>query len=195
MSGSAHLAARLGIVKFAPEGELFPGRNGAPGVSAIVDVRGALADLALRDLIIAELIAVLTHDFPGAEVLAGLAKAGVPWAAIVADRQRLPAAVINTDGPRASGLRRQIEGDVAGRSVVLVDNLIAQGGALTRAAELAATHGARVMGAITIVADPGVPLAFPVRAIWRQRDLIEAALEVGRIDGANHRKLNEEEKI
>lgn len=193
MSASANAAVLLGLLRFAPAGDVFPGRRGAPGVPVLADVRGSLSNMPLRNLIVDELAAILATAFPSAEVVAGVAKAGICWAAMLADRTGLPAAVVNLDGPRGSGLQREVEGDVAGRRVVLVDNLIAFGGSLLQAAKIAGSVGGNVIGAMTIIADPGAALDFEIRSLWTQRELIDAAFDVGRIDGETHRRLSQKE--
>lgn len=193
MSASANAAVLLGLLKFAPAGQVFPGRRGASGVPVLADVRGALSNVPLRNLIVDELAAVLATAFPGAEMVAGVAKAGICWAAMLADRIGLPAAVVNLDGPRASGLQREVEGDIAGRRVVLVDNLIGLGGSLQQAAKVTGNGGGHVIGAMTIIADPGASLDFEIRSLWTQRELIDAAFDVGRIDGETHRRLSQKE--
>ncbi len=193
MSASARAAVLLNLLRFAPPGRDFPGRNGAPGIPVLADIRGALSNMPLRNLIVHELGAILAKDFAEAEVVSGVAKAGICWAAMLADRAKMPAAVVNLDGPRASGLQRQVEGDVAGRRVLLIDNLIAFGGSLRQAAGVVAGAGGEVIGALTVIADPGAHLEFEIRSLWTQRELIDAAFDVGRIDGEVHRRLTQKE--
>jgi orotate phosphoribosyltransferase len=184
----------LGLLRIAPADKPFPGRAGGPAVPVLADVRGAFDNIRLRDLIIEGLVSSLAGRFPAADGVVGLAKAGVPWAAAVADRTRRPAAFANLDGPRASGLQRRVEGRVAGRRVVLIDNLISAGKSLRRAADLVTDAGGDVIGALTIVADPGAQLAFAVHSLWSLDELIDAAFDVGRIDGETHRRLTLEKE-
>ena len=193
MSASARHAVLLDLLRFPSNGTLFPGRRGGPGVPVIVDVRGALSKPPLRQLILEEMAFPLTARVAEAEVIAGVAHAGVSWAAMLAQRMGMPAAIVNLDGPRSSGLQREVEGDVDGRNLVLIDNLIARGGSLRLAAEVASRAGARVVGAMTVVADPGAILTFPVHSLWSQRELIDAAFDVDRIDRATHRRLSQKE--
>jgi orotate phosphoribosyltransferase len=193
MSSSARAAVRLDLLRFAPPGRVFPGRNGAPGVPVLADVRGALSNVALRNLIVQELGAILATDFPRADVVTGVAKAGISWASMLADRAAIAATVVNLDGPRASGLQRQVEGEVVGHRAVLIDNLIALGGSLRQAASLVAGAGGEVIGALTVIADPGARLEFETRSLWTQQELIDAAFDVGRIDAETHRRLTQKE--
>jgi orotate phosphoribosyltransferase len=190
---SAVIAVHLGLLKFAPRGAVFPRRAGASGVPVLADVRGALSNVPLRSLIVQELTKALGEHFPHTNVVAGVAKAGISWAAMLADRVAIGAAVVNLDGPRASGLQREIEGEVAGRRIVIVDNLVARGGSLRHSAAVIANAGGEVIGALTVIADPGAPLEFETRSLWTQRELIDAAFSVGRIDGKTYRRLTQEE--
>lgn len=175
---SATAAVRLGLLRIGH----FPGRNGGPVFNVLADVRGALGNVPLRNLILCGLKA-LAVEFDRADVVAGVAKSGISWAAMLADRTSASAAVINLDGPRASGLRREVEGEVAGRHVLLVDNLIARGESLQKAATVVRTAGGEVVGALTVVADPGSALPFPVRSLWSLNQLIDAAVRAGQIKG------------
>ena len=83
--------------------------------------------------------------------------------------------------------------DVAGRRVLLIDNLIVRGGSLQQAARVVAGAGGKVIGALTVIADPGARLDFEIRSLWTQRELIDAAFDVGRIDGEIHRRLTQKE--
>ena len=194
MIPSAHQAVALGLLRIAPPDALFPGRDGGPAMPALADVRGALSDIPLRELILEGLATSLIDNFPTAEVFVGLARAGVPWAAMLADRMRRPAAVVNLDGPRASGLQRRIEGVVAHRRVVLVDNLISSGKSLRKAGDIVTDAGGAVVGALTVITDAVIatsaaPLEFAVQSLWSLRELAEAAFDIGRIDGETHRRL------
>jgi orotate phosphoribosyltransferase len=195
MSRSAQEAVLLDLLRVAPEGHVFPGRHGGPGHRLIVDVRGAISNLRLRHLILGELGLCMATEFPDAEVVAGMAKAGISWAAMLAERRAMPAAVIHMDGPRASGLQREVEGEVAGSRIVLLDNFVSSGESLHQAAGIARRAGARVIGAITIFADQSPSLPIPVRSLWTEKQLIDAAFDVGRIDSPTHRRLTNEEQL
>jgi orotate phosphoribosyltransferase len=189
MSLSAQSAVKLGLLRIAPADRPFPGRAGGPAVSVLADVRGAFDNIPLRVLIIEGLITKLIGHFPVAEGVVGLAKAGTPWAAVVADRTRKLAAFANLDGARASGLQRRVEGSVVGRRVVLVDNLFSSGESLRKAADIVVDAGGEVVGALTVIADPGATLEFAVHSLWSLNELIGAAFDDGRIDSQTYRRL------
>lgn len=189
MSTSASQAVALGLLRIAPAGTLFPGRAGGVGTPVIADVRGALSQVQLRCLIVDCLEKALQKACPDADVIAGVAKAGIAWAALLAWRAQKPCAVVNLDGPRASGLQRQVEGDVDGRRVALVDNLVRSGASLDLASRVVADVRGHVVGALTIVGDPGVRLGFPIQSLWSLRELLEASHAVSQIDETTFNSL------
>jgi orotate phosphoribosyltransferase len=71
--------------------------------------------------------------------IAGVATAGIPHATMIAHRLSAPLIYIR-DKPKAHGLRNQIEGidvdkDLAGRKVVVIEDLISTGGSSARAVQ------------------------------------------------------------
>ncbi len=73
------------------------------------------------------------------EVVAGTATAGIPHGALLADVLSLPYIYIR-DKPKGHGLKNRIEGldadsDLAGQSVVVIEDLISTGGSSARAVE------------------------------------------------------------
>lgn len=188
MKSSAKLAVTLGILRFAAIGSTFPGRNSAEGTRVIADVRGALSNVPLRELIVDGLSAILNRIHPEADVIAGVSKAGVPWAAMLASRKRKSAAVVNLDGPRASGLRRSVEGEVRDRHIVLVDNIVRTGASLEIASRVISEAGGKVIAATTVVGDP-IRLGFTVHSVWSPRELLEASYANGQIDQTTFNEL------
>ena len=84
----------------------------------------------------------------GTDVLGGLELGGVPLATMLSSVTGLPAAFVRKQ-PKEYGTRRLAEGcEVAGRSVVLVEDVVTTGGAVLQAAtalrDLGATVGAAV---------------------------------------------------
>lgn len=80
-------------------------------------LRGAISDaLAVRAASLAPTL------------IAGTSTAGIPWAALVADRLNLPMAYVRPE-PKNHGMGRQVEGPHAdGHRVVLLEDLISTGG-------------------------------------------------------------------
>lgn len=106
------------------------------------DNRQLLGQVATRDAIVAALVRRAEALAP--TLIAGAATAGVPWAAMVADRMKLPMAYVRPT-PKNHGMGRQVEGPhAAGHRVVLVEDLISTGGSSLKCAEALRHEGAAV---------------------------------------------------
>ena len=67
------------------------------------------------------------------DVLGGIATGGIPYAAIIAERLKLPMIYIRSR-PKSYGRKRRIEGDIkTGERVLLIEDLVNQGEALNQA--------------------------------------------------------------
>ncbi len=103
------------------------------------DLRGAIADtLAARA---AELSPTL---------IAGTSTAGIPWAALVAERLKLPMAYVRPE-PKKHGMGRQVEGPHAdGQRVVLIEDLISTGGSSLKCVEALQREDATVLEVLAL---------------------------------------------
>jgi orotate phosphoribosyltransferase len=63
----------------------------------------------IRDFIKSEMCNLVFEKFPDAEILAGVATAGIAWGAMVADQLKLPYIYVRPK-PKEHGLGNQIEG-------------------------------------------------------------------------------------
>src|SRR5258705_10009489 len=91
------------------------------------DNRRVLSFPFIRDYIKSELCNVVFEKFPDAELLAGVATAGIAWGAMVADQLKLPYVYVRPK-PKEHGLGNQIEGYYeAGQKVVVVEDLVSTG--------------------------------------------------------------------
>lgn len=87
----------------------------------------------------------------GTEVLAGLELGGVPIATAMSLESGLPAVFVRK-APKSYGTRRAVEGgDVAGRKVVIVEDVITTGGAVTDAAGLLRGEGAELIAIVCAI--------------------------------------------
>ena len=83
-------------------------------------------------------------------LVAGAATAGVPWAAMVADRLGLPMAYVRPT-PKNHGMGRQVEGPHAqGHRAVLIEDLISTGGSSLKCAEALKAEGAEVPAVLAL---------------------------------------------
>src|ERR1700741_662837 len=74
------------------------------------DNRKVLSFPFIRDYIKSELCNVVFEKFPEAELLAGVATAGIAWGAMVADQLKLPYVYVRPK-PKEHGLGKQNEGN------------------------------------------------------------------------------------
>jgi orotate phosphoribosyltransferase len=83
-------------------------------------------------------------------LVTGAATAGVPWAAMVADRLQLPMAYLRPT-PKNHGMGRQVEGPLAkGHRAVLIEDLISTGMSSLRCAEALRAEGAEVLAVLAL---------------------------------------------
>ncbi|USS87997.1 orotate phosphoribosyltransferase [Fructilactobacillus hinvesii] len=100
---------------------------------------------------IADALARLIHaQYPDATVIGGVATAGIPHAALVADRLDLPMVYVRSK-PKDHGTGKQIEGKISQNDqVVLIDDLISTGGSVIKAAQAVQKAGYQVAGVVSI---------------------------------------------
>ncbi len=87
------------------------------------------------------------YDF---DVVCGTATAGIPWAAIIADRLNKPLAYVRNK-KKEHGKAKVVEGaEVNNKKVILIEDLISTGGSSIKAAENLAKEGAIVERIVAI---------------------------------------------
>jgi len=88
---------------------------------------------------------------PGTEVLAGLELGGVPLATLLSQRTGLPTRFVRKKA-KEYGTRRIAEGgDVAGRRIALVEDVVTSGGAVLDATRVLREEGAVVEDVICVI--------------------------------------------
>jgi orotate phosphoribosyltransferase len=186
-------AARLGMIKFAPPSRPFPGRHSGESHDFLIDTRGAGTNIPLRMLII-DVLRLRLAEFAGTEVVAGVAKSGITWGSWLAWELGVEyATVVGT--PRASGMKRAVEGDVAGKRLVIIDNFTLSGESIEKAARLAESAGAQVCGALVVVKHPRASSRLPLLPAWDLLDLLDASVEAGLIDARTKQRIWEKENL
>ena len=114
------------------------------------DNRLTLSFPSLRTYIKEALVAAIRHHWEDAELIAGVATAGIPQGALVADALNLPYVYVRPK-PKEHGMGNQIEGKVEkGKKVILVEDLISTGGSSLKAAEALQAAGFMVLGMVAI---------------------------------------------
>lgn len=170
-------AARLGLIKFSAE-QSFANRNRDGGRSFLVDSRGTGTNLTLRRIVVNALTEEL-YNLPECDIIGGVANSGTQWAAILSYKLNMPFCNILKE-PRKSGMKRQVEGDINGKKVVLVDDWMNTGGSIITAVETVKAHGGIPVGLLLIAGEEEVqhnfeiPYAFAIST----KLLIETAAEL-----------------
>lgn len=157
------------------------------------DNRLTLSYPEVRSYIKQALVGAIQAHFPQAEGIAGVATAGVPQGALVADALGLPFVYVRPK-PKDHGAKNLIEGRlVAGQKVVLIEDLISTGGSSLKAAQAVREAGGEVLGMLAIFtygfelaseqfAQAGIPLV----TLSHYDALLEAAIRLEYIT-TNHR--------
>ncbi|GAB4045187.1 orotate phosphoribosyltransferase [Spirosoma litoris] len=114
------------------------------------DNRVTLAYPEVRTFIKNALADAIRKRFPTAEVIAGVATAGIPQGALVANALNLPYCYVRPE-PKAHGMGKQIEGHLTnGQRVVVIEDLISTGGSSLKVVNALRAAGAEVLGMAAI---------------------------------------------
>src|SRR6476620_4193310 len=114
------------------------------------DNRKVLSLPYIRDYIKSELCNVIFEKFADAEVIAGVATAGIAWGAMVADQLKLPFIYVRPR-PKEHGLGNQIEGEYTkGQKVVVIEDLISTGKSSLQVVRVLRQNGLEVDGMVSI---------------------------------------------
>jgi orotate phosphoribosyltransferase len=110
------------------------------------DNRKTLSFPKVRTFIKTAFADIITEEFGHADVIAGVATAGIPHGALVADVLNLPFIYVR-DKPKGHGLENQIEGKLEkGQKVLVIEDLISTAGSSIKAIEALREAGAEVLG-------------------------------------------------
>ena len=114
------------------------------------DNRLALSYPEIRSKIKVALADLVKLNFPNVEAIAGVATAGIPQGALVADLLGLPFIYVRSK-PKGHGMENMIEGKLVKRQkVVLIEDLISTGGSSIKAAKALQAAGIDVLGMAAI---------------------------------------------
>ena len=114
------------------------------------DNRLSLSYPPIRTYIKEQLVNAINENFKKVEGIAGVATAGIPQGALVADVLQLPYLYVRPK-PKDHGMGNLIEGKIQkGQKVVLVEDLISTGGSSLRAAQALKEAGFVVLGMVAI---------------------------------------------
>jgi len=114
------------------------------------DNRLSLSFPEVRTYIKNALAEKVKSQFPEAEAIAGVATAGIPQGALLAEELGLPFIYVRSK-PKGHGMTNLIEGKaVPGQKVVVVEDLVSTGGSSIKAAKDLQAAGIEVMGMLAI---------------------------------------------
>ncbi len=148
------------------------------------DNRKVLSYPYIRDFIKSEMCSVIFEKFPEADVLAGVATAGIAWGAMAADQLKLPYVYVRPK-PKEHGLGNQIEGQLEkGQKVLVIEDLISTGKSSLQVCDVLKEAGVEVIGMVSIFTY-GFPVAeeafkasgIPYYSLTNYQNLIDLALE------------------
>jgi len=139
---------------------------------------------------------VIFEKFDGADMLAGVATAGIPWGAMAADQLKLPYIYVRPK-PKEHGLGNQIEGAYATTNKILViEDLISTGKSSLQVVDVLRNAGLEVVGMVSIfnygfnIADEAFKAAgVPFHSLTNYASLIDLAVEKGDVDAATQDTL------
>lgn len=160
------------------------------------DNRRVLSFPFIRDFIKSEMCNVVFQEFPDAELLAGVATAGIAWGAMAADQLKLPYIYVRPK-PKEHGLGNQIEGYyTAGQKVVVIEELISTGKSSLQVVDVLKAAGLEVMGMVSIftygfaaAAENFEKAGVPYISLTNYPALIELAVEKGMVSAGQQEIL------
>jgi len=191
------LAAGLldaGAVRLSPRSPF----TWASGLKAPIycDNRQLLGFPELRSQIAAVLAQRAAEKRP--TLIAGTSTAGIPWAALVADRLNLPLAYVRPE-PKKHGMGRQVEGPHADKHrVVLIEDLISTGGSSVKCVDALRHEDAEVLEVLALFSY-GLPQAeatfqaaqVPLRVLATFEELALRAQAKGLLEAPDMTSLTE----
>jgi len=152
------------------------------------DNRQSLSHPAIRTYIKNALAEVVRTKYPQAEAIAGVATAGIPQGALIAEELDLPFIYVRSK-PKGHGMTNLIEGKVVeGQKVVVVEDLVSTGGSSLKASADLQDVNIEVLGMVAIftygfsIADENFKNAkIELSCLSDYSVMLEQALEMGYI--------------
>jgi len=139
---------QTGAVKLSPD-QPFTWASGWKS-PIYCDNRKVLSFPYIRDFIKSEMCNVIFEKFPDADLLAGVATAGIAWGAMAADQLKLPFIYVRPK-PKEHGLGNQIEGTFqAVQKTVVIEDLISTGKSSLQVVDVLRNEGLDVIGMVSI---------------------------------------------
>src|SRR5687768_13200261 len=155
------------------------------------DNRKVLSFPYIRDFIKSELSNTVFTKFPDAELLAGVATAGIAWGAMVADQLKLPFIYVRAKA-KEHGLGNQVEGFYEkGQKTVVIEDLVSTGKSSLQVVDVLQQAGLEVTGMVSIF-NYGFPVAaeafaksgIQYHSLTNYSTLIDLAVEKGTVSAS-----------
>lgn len=152
------------------------------------DNRKVLSFPFVRDFIKSEMCNVIFEKFPDANLLAGVATAGIAWGAMAADQLKLPYVYVRPK-PKEHGLGNQIEGFYEkGQPTVVIEDLVSTGKSSLQVVDVLKEAGLNVIGMVSIftydfpvATEAFAKASLPYYSLTNYPTLISLALEKGMV--------------
>lgn len=162
------------------------------------DNRLSLSYPETRTFIKEALAEAAKNHFPGYEAVAGVATAGIPQGALLAEALGVPFIYVRSK-PKGHGMENLIEGKVTpGQKVIVVEDLISTGGSSLKAADALQKSGFEVLGMLAIftygfqLADDNFENAsIKLHCLSNYQIMLEKAIELGYINQSDVASLEE----
>lgn len=162
------------------------------------DNRLSLSYPEVRSYIKKQLAKTISTNFAGVEAIAGVATAGIPQGALVADLLDIPFIYVRSK-PKGHGMENMIEGKLTkGQKVVVVEDLVSTGGSSLKAVEALLHSNFSVMGMVSIftygfalAADNFAKANVKLISLSDYNELIEEALRLDYVTSSQISKLKE----
>jgi len=139
---------KIGAIRLSPE-QPFTWASGWKS-PIYCDNRLSLSFPEVRAKIKTALALAISNEFDGIDVIAGVATAGIPQGALVADELGLPFIYVRSKS-KGHGLQNMIEGKIQkGQKVLLIEDLVSTGGSSLAASDALREAGATVAGMVAI---------------------------------------------
>jgi orotate phosphoribosyltransferase len=153
------------------------------------DNRKVLSFPYIRDFIKSEMCNIIFERFPGAQMLAGVATAGIAWGAMAADQLKLPFVYVRSK-PKEHGMGNQIEGYFErDEKVLVIEDLISTGKSSLDVVEVLQKNGFDVLGIVsiftygfTVASDQFNKAGVQYQSLTDYESLISLAIDKGMID-------------
>lgn len=150
------------------------------------DNRRVLSFPYIREFIKSEMCNIIFDQFPNAQMLAGVATAGIAWGAMAADQLKLPFIYVRPK-PKEHGLGNQIEGYYEkNQEVVVIEDLVSTGKSSLEVVQVLKQAELNVVGMVSIftygfsvATEAFAKAGLEYRSLTNYPALIDLAIEKG----------------